>query len=178
MDFYESGEFRSTANWPYAISAGSVVYRPAAEASIEALLLIRKAGEFPRFQYNFADSYNLPKGHVGLGETLEAASKRETNEEAGVEIELKTYLGQLHMKFADGDIMRDKTVHYFAGEWTKDRDEIDDEHSATAWYQIDEAKRLLSKIGDHDNPKKEWLIIERLEKYLNMVERFGSKGEK
>lgn len=179
MDFYESKEFRSTTNWPYAVSSGSVVYRSTEDTGVEVLLLIRRAGKFPQLRDNFADSYNLPKGHVELGESLETASKRETAEEAGVEIELKTYLGQLHMKFVDGDIMRDKTIHYFAGEWTRDVDGIDDEHSTRGWYQIGEAKRLLSKIGDQDNPKKEWLIVERLEKYLNIVEHSGyAKGDR
>lgn len=164
MKLYNN-EYRATKNWPYAISAGTVVYR-IKDGKTEVLLLKRKAGDFPHLRDGHLDTYHLPKGHVSIGETLEQTALRETAEEAGCEVVLTTYLGtRLHQYTEYNGIIQDKTIHYFAGEWRKSLSGHDSEHSETTWVPLSEAAKLL---GD-TNPKKEHEIITRLEKFLELT---------
>src|SRR4051812_6348906 len=98
MQFYDSGEYRASKKWPYAISAGCVVYRPQEETT-EVLLLCRE----PHTTSWDGDTvtYHLPKGHAKINESLTDAAVRETQEETGNKVELITYLGALHHIFTD-----------------------------------------------------------------------------
>lgn len=160
---YESNEYRASKNWPYAISAGCVVYRPSKDG-FEVLLLKRGAGH-PANRMN-GDQFNLPKGHVEFDETIEQTAARETAEEAGCEVKVVTYIGS---KFWDithpiYKVHVEKTVHYFAAEWQKDLEGIDSEHDETVWASLDEAEKLLGK----PNPKGEDEIVKRLKKFLEL----------
>ncbi len=164
MQLYDSNEYRASKQWPYAISSGCVVFRKN-DGHLEILLLVREAGDFPELKDGDIDSYHLPKGHVDIGETLEQTAVRETKEEAGCEVEIKTYLGAKlfeHIHFA---ITQSKIIHYFAGEWLRDLATIDDEHSHKKWYQVSEAITLTQ-----DNPKREDLIIKRVQNYLELID--------
>lgn len=164
MKFYENGEYSASKNWPYAISAGSVIYR-LNNKNVEILLLKRAAGDFPYLADGNIDSYHLPKGHVGLAEKLYKAAVRETAEEAGVKVEIQTYLGHKIHDYTDHNgIAHKKTIHFFAGLWQSDLEEIDDEHSDTVWVSLDEAEKLLGK----PNPKNEDEVIRRLKKFLEL----------
>lgn len=155
-------EYRATKNWPYAISAGCVVYRENS-GGIEVLLLSRT----PDHAYNNTslDTYNLPKGHVDRTETLEVAALRETEEEAGVTAEITAYLGSSIRIFTHPvhEIENQKTTHYFAAKWLKDLPEIDGEHDGKEWVSLPEAIQLLSK-----NPKQEDEIVKRLQDFLEL----------
>lgn len=165
MKLYESNEYRATKAWPYAIAAGCVVYRML-KGKVEILLLKRAAGQFPHLRDGHIDSYHLPKGHVVIGETLEQTAIRETAEEAGVIVEIQTYLGSRSNKYFDQKVQQDKSVHYFAGLWQNDLEGIDDEHSETLWLSFEDA---LKYIGTH-NPKREDLVVERLRKFLELTD--------
>lgn len=164
MKFYESGEYRATKDWPYAICAGGVVYR-LSNSGIEVLLLFRRAGQFPQLPDGHIDSYHLPKGHMGLRELPDQAASREIAEEAGCKVELTTYLGARVNQYTDAGIARDKIIHYFAAQWVEDLSGIDNEHSDRLWVSIDEA---LTLVGG-SNPKREDIIINRLKKFLELA---------
>ena len=68
-----------------ALTVDCVVFAVVAE-QLE-VLLIRRAGE------PFAGSWALPGGFVDLGETVEAAARREALEETGLEVTLRSLLG-------------------------------------------------------------------------------------
>lgn len=163
MKLYPTNEYRSTKDWPYAIGAGCVVFREI-NGKVEVLLLLRKAGEYPELIDGDVDSYHLPKGHLAMGETLEQTAIRETAEEAGCEVELETYLGSRMNQYTDVGIKRDKSIHYFAGRWVKDLDDIDHEHSDRIWVSLDDA---IKKIGG-SNPKREDEVLRRFKKFLEL----------
>ena len=165
MKFYESGEYRATKSWPYSICAGGVVYRKTKD-DYEVLLLKRSAGDFPQLIDGHIDSYHLPKGYIGLNEKIDEAAAREISEEAGCRVVLTTYLGARLNQYTDVGIKRDKIIHYFAGEWTDDIGDMDNEHSERIWVNLKEAIRLIGNA----NPKREDIIIERLRQYLDLID--------
>lgn len=158
---YESNEYRASKKWPYAISAGCVVYREN-NGKIEILLLKRKPSH--SFNVTDVDTYNLPKGHVARDETLEQTAKRETSEEAGCEVEIKTYLGTKVWDLIHPvhKIHVQKTAHFFAAQWLKDLDSMDVEHDEKIWVSVGEALKLLGA----PNPKGEDEMVKRLLDFL------------
>ncbi len=161
---YEGQEYRASKSWPYAISAGCVVYRQKND-EIEVLLLKRQSGH----SYNHVpgDSYNLPKGHIDFGETPTQTAERETVEEAGCRVEIKTYLGSVERDFIHPfhKNRNIKTILFFAAKWVEDVDEIDQEHDVKVWVSVKEAMKLLAK----PNPKGEDEIVKRLQKFLELT---------
>jgi 8-oxo-dGTP pyrophosphatase MutT (NUDIX family) len=163
MQFYND-EYRASKDWPYAISAGTVVYRTS-DSKLEILLLQRLAGDFPQLHDGHTDSYHLPKGHVQIGETLEQTALRETVEETGCEVVLRTYLGAKLNNYKDHNgILQAKIVHYFAGEWQRDTGPQDNEHSGRLWVPASKAARLIGS----SNPKREDEIVARLLEFLEL----------
>lgn len=164
MKLYEANEYRATKKWPYAISAGCVVYRY--NNSVAEVLLLKRE---PTHSHNVTKvpTYNLPKGHVDFGETLEQAAARETNEEAGVEVEIQTYLGSKFWNLTHPvyGVATQKTVHYFAALWEADLEDIDTEHDEKVWASIDDAIQLLGE----PNPKGEDELVQRLQTFLELT---------
>jgi 8-oxo-dGTP pyrophosphatase MutT (NUDIX family) len=166
MKFYDDGEYRASKDWPYAIAAGCVVYRQTG-STCEVLLLSR---DYDHDAYSAGDtnrpSYHLPKGHVKISESLEAAAIRETAEEIGAQVELSTYLGSLHHVFNHPRERNtnDKTIHYFAAQWRADSTKTDNEHDGREWVKLENAAALLGL----PNPKGEDEIVNRLKKFLDL----------
>lgn len=165
MKLYSVNEFRASSTWPYAISAGCVVYKKTAANEIEVLLLKRDPGN--AFNQLSVTSYHLPKGHVNFNESLEHAAVRETQEEAAVDVSVAGYLGALHWDIIHPvhKTRTNKIVHYFAVEWVKDLAQQDNEHDGKTWVSIAEAIKLLGA----PNPKGEDEIIQRLQQYFEQV---------
>lgn len=165
MKFYESGEYRATAKWPYHISAGCIVFRKNA-GSDEVLLLIRNPGSYPGAALNDVASYHLPKGTVSINESIKAAAERETEEEAGCDVQVLGYLGSIdgEREFVLRGITTNKVTHYFAAVWKADSSEIDNEHDDKVWMSLNEAEKQLAK----PNPKGEDEIVRRLKKFLEV----------
>src|SRR3954447_5783354 len=84
------------------ISAGTLLYRDG-PAGLEVLLV------HPSGAYNRHKPWSIPKGLPDEGEALEAAARRETREEAGVEAGPLTELGSIRYKKSG------KHIHCFAG---------------------------------------------------------------
>ncbi|MFO0971256.1 MAG: NUDIX domain-containing protein [Candidatus Saccharimonadales bacterium] len=163
MQLSDNSEYRASKDWPYAISAGCVVYR-FKDDKLQVLLLKRAAGDFPELSDNDRDTFHLPKGGVERRETLEQTALRETAEEAGVEVVVRCYLGSsINEWVSHQGFQQHKTVHYFAGEWQKDLPSMDQEHSAKLWLPYGEALHVLQK---QQNPKREERFLQNLQKYL------------
>lgn len=114
------------------VSAGCLLYRSVHDG-LEVLIV------HPSGSYNRRAPWSIPKGLPNTGESLEAAARRETREETGVEAGALFDLG-----YVDYSRSR-KRIHAFAGRapegveprcasWEVDRAEL---------VPLDEARRLL-----------------------------------
>ena len=166
MKLYNTNEIRATKEWPYAVASGCVVYRYN-EGAPQVLLLRREGGHINDPNQKDA-SYNLPKGHVAFGESLETTALRETEEEAGVVVELETYLGSTIHEFVHPrhKMFNSKTTHYFAARWLSDVQQMDHEHDDKEWVSLERAEELLSAPGVKRNEAQ---FISHLRDYLELT---------
>jgi predicted NUDIX family NTP pyrophosphohydrolase len=88
------------------LSAGTLLYRYSGDA-LEVLLV------HPSGNYNRHKPWSIPKGIPDEGESLEAAARRETLEETGVEAGPLVPLGSVQYTKSR------KTIHAFAGPWAE-----------------------------------------------------------
>lgn len=85
-------------------TAGTLLYRVTSKQGQIEVLLVHPAGN-----YNRSKPWGIPKGMPEAQEDLEAAARRETREETGVDPEELEFLGQI-------DYTRSrKRVHCFVG---------------------------------------------------------------
>jgi 8-oxo-dGTP pyrophosphatase MutT (NUDIX family) len=158
--------YYATDDWPYNLAAGGLTVKDG-----EVLLLSRIEGDLK--------TYHLPKGTLEPGEALENCARREILEESGAEVELESYLGAIHAEFkfkqlnssgkrSGDEINCDKVTHYYLAKLKNpELREMDSEHSGREWARFADAKKLLKL---NNNPKQEWLIVERLERLLGLQE--------
>ena len=144
----------ASSDIPYGISSGCVVYKNDDDGT-QVLLLMRNRDN--------KISYHLPKGTVHVDESLEQAAIRETAEEAGIKVDLVTYLGAKVYQYEFKGKYYDKTFHYYAAEYIKDLGGMDNEHDGKIWINIDEAADLLDKTSPD---KKESVFVGRLISFL------------
>jgi ADP-ribose pyrophosphatase YjhB (NUDIX family) len=114
-------------------SAGGVVLRDDGEEIVVALITEL---DHPH--------YVLPKGHVELGESLEAAARREVGEEAGLhDLRLVRPLGSRQRQ--NFERTKWKTIHYFL--YTTDEIDFDpiegDKHPDAGWFRLDALPKLF-----------------------------------
>lgn len=167
MKLYESGEYRATKVWPYAIAAGCVVYRTV-DGDVQIMLLVRDGTKPDRPDWFGKEvTYHLPKGHCAVDENFMDAALRETKEESGVTAKIESYAGSLLDSFTHPgkNIVTTKTVHYYIAKLQHETEESDHEHDGKIWTSLEEAEKLLSK----PNPKGEDEIIRRLRRFLELT---------
>ena len=106
--------------------------------------------------------WSLPKGHIEIGETPEAAALREVEEETGIVSKITRSLGVIDFWFmADGKRIH-KTVHHFlfsevSGNLAPQISEVD----VVDWFPLDEIatrlaypdeRKLIARSGDLRKP--------------------------
>ena len=136
------------------ISAGGVVFRQADESIQIAIVQI-----VPEMRWQ------LPKGVIDPGETIEAAALREVREESGIEAEMIAPIDTIEYWFSaeyDGERRRyHKFVHFFLMQFRAgDVGDHDDEVAESRWVTIDEALRLLEFKSERDVVTKAGVMIE------------------
>ncbi len=93
----------------------------------------------------------LPKGHVDPGENAEQAATREVREEAGVEAELVSKLGDVRYFYQRDGQRIFKMVRFFLFDYRGGSlDDHDDEVEVARWMPLAEAARALSYRGERE----------------------------
>ncbi|HIH38570.1 NUDIX domain-containing protein [Candidatus Woesearchaeota archaeon] len=114
-------------------SAGAVIYR-VEQGKRYYLLLHYEEGH-----------WDLPKGHVEEGESLEEAMKREVREETGItQLTLKPFKERIEYVFESSGKHHHKQVFFFAGETTEKKVTLSDEHTGAVWMLFEEALAQLT----------------------------------
>ncbi len=93
----------------------------------------------------------LPKGHIDPGEDAETAALREVREEAGIEAEIITKLGDVRYWYQRSGRSIPKQVSFFMMRYLGGHtDDHDDEVEVARWVPLEEAERLLTFQGERD----------------------------
>lgn len=132
----------------HQISAGGVAYR---ESEGDLSIAVIRTAEEGRWQ--------LPKGIVDPGETLEAAALREVREEAGIDCEIVETLETIEYWFVgsyDGPRKRyhKKVAFYLMRYLAGDVEDHDHEVTEARWVAFDEALEMLSFKNEKDVVEK------------------------
>jgi 8-oxo-dGTP pyrophosphatase MutT (NUDIX family) len=120
-------------------SAGGVLWRPTADGKLAVCLIATRGNT----------RWQLPKGHVGEGETEAAAARREVREETGCEGTVEEDLGEILFWFfvgaGAGRKRIKKSVRFFVVRYERgETSDHDGEVDAAAFFDADEAIRLLT----------------------------------
>ena len=123
------------------VSAGGVVRR---DDRVVVIVPTRRAADGRKV-------LALPKGHVDPGETPAQAAQREVREEAGVETELVTELGEVRYWYQRGGRKIAKLVTFFLFDYRSgDVADHDAEVEEARWIPFDEAERTLTYKGERE----------------------------
>jgi 8-oxo-dGTP pyrophosphatase MutT (NUDIX family) len=131
----------STENDGRELSAGGVVVR-----GDEVIVIVptRRGAQGQRV-------LGLPKGHVDPGENAEQAATREVREEAGVDAELVSKLGDVRYFYQRDGQRIFKMVRFFLFDYRAGSlDDHDDEVEEARWMPLAEAARALSYRGERE----------------------------
>jgi predicted NUDIX family NTP pyrophosphohydrolase len=129
-------------------SSGTLLYRKTDEGY--EVLIVHASGA-----YNRHKPFSIPKGIPDPGEDLEAAARRETVEEAGVQPGDLVSLGHVDYKKSG------KRIHCFAGP-------APDAEPTCASWEIDQAKFVSLKQAERLLHQDQRVFIERLREVLKI----------
>lgn len=111
--------------------------------------------------------WGFPGGAAEPGEVIEEAARRETREEANLEIGEMSLLGvfsgpELYYKYPNGDEVYNVTIAYLSHDW-RGEIELNDEHTEWRWF------------GAHEMPEN---ISPPITPVIEQFKRWASKIEK
>ena len=131
----------STENDGRELSAGGVVVRG---EDVIVIVPTRRGAQGQRV-------LGLPKGHVDPGENAEQAATREVREEAGVDADLVSKLGDVRYFYQRDGQRIFKMVRFFLFDYRGGSlDDHDDEVEEARWMPLAEAARALSYRGERE----------------------------
>lgn len=86
------------------------------------------------------NDWSFPKGHVEVGESLEAAAKREVQEETGLKINLIKKLPDISYEYDEGPVLQTTFLAEVTGGTLKHNYEND----KLEWMEVEKARKKLS----------------------------------
>jgi 8-oxo-dGTP pyrophosphatase MutT (NUDIX family) len=113
-----------------------------------AILVLDAQNRLLMLKRSDSGSWGVPGGATEPGEVVEDAARRETFEEAGVEILNMSLFGvfsgpDLYYKYPNGDEVYNVTIMYVSQDWRGDI-RINDEHTEWRWFSVAEIPEDLS----------------------------------
>lgn len=120
------------------VSAGGVVFRLRDDGGFDVVLIRTHEGR-----------WQLPKGWIENGESMEQTAVREVREEAGIDAEIVGPLDMIKYTYTstyDPEPARvRKQVHFFLLRYLRgSTDDHDDEVQEARWTEMSEAERVLA----------------------------------
>ena len=106
--------------------------------------------------------WDLPKGHVEVGETEEETARRETREETGItKLEFaKGFRKTIRYSFKRKGALVPKDVVFFAAKTSETEVKLPDEHIGFAWLPFKEAEKKMT----YKNAKE---VLKEAENFLS-----------
>jgi mutator protein MutT len=140
---------------PREVSAGGVVVR---DSEVAVIVPTRRAADGSRV-------LSLPKGHVDPGETPLQAAEREVREEAGVEAEPVSELGESRYWYRRDGRTIGKSVHFYLFRYRRgETEDHDDEVEEARWMPLKEAEKKLTYPAERE-------MVTRAREHLEEGER-------
>jgi diadenosine hexaphosphate hydrolase (ATP-forming) len=91
--------------------------------------------------------WTFPKGHIEVGEDPKQTAAREVLEETGVEAEVLEFICETHYTNSRGE---ERNVHWYAMRAESDDIALEDTFSDGGFFDLEEARSLLSFDQDAD----------------------------
>ena len=113
-----------------------------------AILIMDRENRLLMLKRSDSGCWGLPGGATEPGEVVEAAAKRETREEAGLEIGrmslFNVFSGPgLFYKYPNGDEVYNVTIVYLSHDWCGEVT-LNDEHTEWNWFHANEIPENIS----------------------------------
>lgn len=119
-------------------AAGGVVFKIENSSSPSVLLIFRRG------------VWDLPKGKLEEGESIEDCSVREVSEEVGVSVlpEIIFELPQTYHEYEEGGVHIGKTTHWFGMQFPENSDltfapQTEEDIEKVSWISLDQAQKLV-----------------------------------
>ncbi len=107
-----------------------------------AILVVDSENRLLLMKRSDSGRWGPPGGATELGEYVEAAAKRETLEETGLEVGEMAMFGvfsgpELYYQYPNGDEVYNVTIVYISSDW-RGEVQLDHEHTEFHWFPADE----------------------------------------
>ncbi|MTI87640.1 MAG: NUDIX domain-containing protein [Balneolaceae bacterium] len=134
-------------------AAGGVVHRTGSEGHTEVLLIYRN------------DVWDLPKGKLEEGETIDSCAVREVSEEVGSSLpSIISKTGTTYHEYKEKGKLLGKTTHWYSMVFSKQEEDLRPEQEEgitdVCWIRLAEA---IEKVG-YDNLKEILLAFQQQKK--------------